>query len=686
MPAEKLAVPETFVMIASPNDVSGKRAEAYFLVPIAAREAAPGFWGWPSEFKRKGGRRVRKVTVEYNGDVHKSRIYLLEPKSEFRFCSEVHNHPEAGPGWVLEVSRRTEADRYKVSIHHPDSQRAQLLAGWATHAVANSDKRWGFTAPVHPGSSRQVAEAASDYPSETDLLGFAPWVNALADVILSPQTSPPLAASVEGPWGAGKSSFLRQLRKELKTRRNSTGCFLCASPPHPKIVEFSPWRYTSAEELWAGLAEAIVRQARPGGIRGVLADADLWWRRLDWRQVLTVGVAYARVLFSAFAVGLFVASLSAAPQFFKAVLSSSGKTVRKDVAGAFGAIAMDASSPQTLFVATLAVLFLWARFKPMLPSPKLPGRDDLKAGPDHQSRLSFFHRLIDDFPTFLKSYRAPSVIILVDDLDRAEAEVVATLIQAMSLMLGSSRSGSTEEPWKPLPIYFVLAMDREKVAAAVAASRRVVLPFLQEARTNRMRRDGSDEEFGMRFGRLFVEKLVQLPIRLPRLNEKDWDRFGASLTRVAPGAEMSDGQKDSIEPTVVALEDSGDLEQSGSSATARLSSTVLEAYDIPGVADVLRVVAAEGTWTPRRVKVYFNRLRYLVVVAQRTGLLRPLGSDSTTGVTAVQIGKALAVVMEGDSAAFPKLVDWKCEVSEVDYSIEGRNVAELRHLLGIVGA
>ena len=55
----------------------------------------------------------------------------------------------------------------------------------------------------------------SDQPTTKDSLGFTPYAIAIADFLTSPDTKPPLTLSIEGKWGSGKSSFMKQLESEI---------------------------------------------------------------------------------------------------------------------------------------------------------------------------------------------------------------------------------------------------------------------------------------------------------------------------------------------------------------------------------------------------------------------------------------------------------------------------------------
>jgi len=72
-----------------------------------------------------------------------------------------------------------------------------------------------------PGPSREVyayglSALHGDRPAERDLLGFAPFAEGLARLILLPGTQP-LTVGIHGPWGKGKSSFMQFIEGSLVT-------------------------------------------------------------------------------------------------------------------------------------------------------------------------------------------------------------------------------------------------------------------------------------------------------------------------------------------------------------------------------------------------------------------------------------------------------------------------------------
>jgi hypothetical protein len=78
--------------------------------------------------------------------------------------------------------------------------------------------------------------------SAEDKLGAAPLARTLALLLRNQDTAPPLAVAVCARWGMGKSSLLRLLARELKTRG-----------AHP--IWFNAWHYRDDTQLLAALME-----------------------------------------------------------------------------------------------------------------------------------------------------------------------------------------------------------------------------------------------------------------------------------------------------------------------------------------------------------------------------------------------------------------------------------------------
>ena len=92
-----------------------------------------------------------------------------------------------------------------------------------------------------------------DLPTGQDALDFAPYVDALADILLDPATRTPLTLGVFGSWGSGKTSLMTMLRDRVLADRESE-----AGVAPYRAVWFNAWKYDQEDALWRALLLALL--------------------------------------------------------------------------------------------------------------------------------------------------------------------------------------------------------------------------------------------------------------------------------------------------------------------------------------------------------------------------------------------------------------------------------------------
>jgi KAP-like P-loop domain-containing protein len=129
-----------------------------------------------------------------------------------------------------------------------------------------------------------------------DSLGFSAYADALALLMDWKDTSTPLTIAINGPWGSGKTSLAKMAEARL-----SIGSDWDA--PHV-VCWFDAWVNDDAPHLGAAFAAAVastankqrrwwVRLAMP--LPSVMLTPEQRWRRRLWLGVLTVALAAAAI-------------------------------------------------------------------------------------------------------------------------------------------------------------------------------------------------------------------------------------------------------------------------------------------------------------------------------------------------------------------------------------------------------
>ncbi len=192
--------------------------------------------------------------------------------------------------------------------------RASLRETWPEESaegwnVVLQDQGPGDVVAAPPPSARVHA----DRWTVEDRLDYALYAKAIAEFIRHPDAKPPLVISVQGPWGQGKTSLMRMVQRDLDPGHpdlrhvdGRTGRESASAPPSAltfgelrdaldgsvqvtdtkpatiRTVWFNAWKYQSSEQVWAGLAHAILAQL-PARLSP--RERELFWLRLQLRRI-----------------------------------------------------------------------------------------------------------------------------------------------------------------------------------------------------------------------------------------------------------------------------------------------------------------------------------------------------------------------------------------------------------------
>lgn len=286
-------------------------------------------------------------------------------------------------------------------------------------------------------------------------------------------------AREKGKKGSEASKAMIELSLEGAQRRKEPDKMLGRVP----TVWFNPLYYREREQIWAGLAHAMLSQ---------LADrlADTTCKERFWLKL-----QFARINFTALRDDIRKAVFTRALQ-------------RLGLIGITLAIAI-----VILPILAIAASNGWIAFGGLAPLAGIVGRlwnlgrqvQDSSLGtdlekyvtqPDYGSRLGFLHLVDHDIDKALQLLVGDNPIaVFIDDLDRCDPDTVAEVVLAMNQFLSlPSRN-----------VFFFVGMDMNMVARALEES--TTLPALYE-----------EEAHYRSNGWRFMQKFVQLPFMIPHLD------------------------------------------------------------------------------------------------------------------------------------------------------------------------
>jgi hypothetical protein len=378
---------------------------------------------------------------------------------------------------------------------------------------------------------------ASDKWTRDDSLGYGDYAHAIARFLTHDKTKSPLSISIQAPWGGGKTSLMRMVQKELdaeadqsyvegvplvetqfrrtvndilkvlknlQTRGGKTKPYTIndiqkdADKVKPRItIWFNAWKYESTEQVWAGLADSIVKQTvrrlkqeereeflfelhlrrqNIDRIRTKIYDQILksWWHKTrPWIWASLTGLAISISI-------AIVGSDLIASQLDSVLKTSFGWS---GLGGLIGSILIGAIPS-------------FANYLGIRNEPAEMVAGEFVDMPNYTTNLGFIHQVEEDlrriFDTVPKEKYLP-MIVFIDDLDRCSPEKIADVVEGINLFL----AGEFED------CMFVLGIDAEMVAAALEVAHSKVIEKLPRYSTRTP------------VGRRFMDKFVQLPVVVP---------------------------------------------------------------------------------------------------------------------------------------------------------------------------
>jgi WD40 repeat protein len=422
--------------------------------------------------------------------------------------------------------------------------------------------------------ARPSTHIVSDRPSAADTLGRRAMVDALQDFLTDPETAPPIVVGVHGPWGYGKTSVLTQLRARLDPDQPDVGWTEPRRPTHALVwddpqdrsrltaweawrrferrkaamtdrlgcrlkeldldrprertrisVWFSPWMYPTREELWAGLARelltSITHRLPPEDREKLWFDLNL--RRTD-PEVMRRRIAKSYIPRSPAGIMLAVLALAV---IIAALVGEAYLLWTQALQPVLAGLLV--GFPLVGLLAKVAWTALRGTVKHVLPPEVLTGPAGAsspggKRSPDardalYESEAGYLYLIQHDVRHIVRLATAEEpIVVFIDDLDRCSSEIVSSTIEAINLFMNNAFG----------ECIFVVALDPATIAAHLEVSHDAIRRRIEE-------RPVTYAHLGD-IGWRFMEKIVDLPIRLPRLPDEAVSAYAAALVAPAPAS------------------------------------------------------------------------------------------------------------------------------------------------------
>jgi formylglycine-generating enzyme required for sulfatase activity len=329
-------------------------------------------------------------------------------------------------------------------------------------------------------SQKRTGSLLSDSAANRDLLDFSPYTNTLLDIIRDPNTAGPLTIGLFGTWGSGKTSLMQFVRDDLE--QDKARKF--------RLAWFDAWKYEKEDALWRALLLRVIDELRtfendkdvtPTALKKDIEKLEQrLYRDLNWEEKGGLTVDWSKLVKGAAtgAIQLSFGFLPGLATLTEAVKAAHGEIAKGEDAG------------------TLLDAF---------------HRDVIE---HHQAQLRSIDQFQREFAALVDKHifkNNERLVVFVDDLDRCLPEKAIEVLEAIKLFLDVRGC------------IFLLGLDQEVVTRGIKVKYR---DFSVDEGAGSERRIPID-------GAYYLEKIIQLPFRLPKIEPRAMQPFVSRLAAFA---------------------------------------------------------------------------------------------------------------------------------------------------------
>lgn len=305
-----------------------------------------------------------------------------------------------------------------------------------------------------------------DNETVEDLLGFQVHADLIRSVITNPRMLP-LTIGVFGDWGGGKTSTMRMIERNLDPEQSTASASEGASLEKFAVVYFNSWLFEGYDDAKSAILSAVLlalSEHKRFGFK-IRDKAKELLKSVNWMRIARLSVTHAALPVGA---ALMTGGAAALP----AVLAASAGVA------AIGKDIVEGSTDNSEMGAE--------------------GLGSTKHLPENPLDVRTFR---DRFAQMLKDSEIETLVVLIDDLDRCTPERVVENLEAIKLFLNVDRT-----------------------AFVIGADRRIVEHAIRVRYAERGMHSAKDEDSD-RLVKDYLEKVIQVPYRLPRLSTSEIETY-----------------------------------------------------------------------------------------------------------------------------------------------------------------
>jgi formylglycine-generating enzyme required for sulfatase activity len=332
---------------------------------------------------------------------------------------------------------------------------------------------------------QDTSRSVDDRPTTVDRLAFTPYVNALAGLIAAEGTRTPLTIGVFGPWGSGKTSLMMMVKERLSGFTT---------------VWFEAWKYEREDALWRALIVQVLRHLRREEVDGASGERTEEQRKADeklddleaslYRIVEREEAGELRIDWGKLGVGMGKVALHLALSAVPVVRALLPKLGNK--------------SQEELGSEDLGKLFDAVK------------RERHRIYREHVRSVEQFQGEFRKLVRERVIEQGRRLVVFVDDLDRCMPEKAVEVLEAIKLFLDVEGC------------IFVLGLDRKVISRGIEIRYREM----------KLLDDGDGERFAIE-GRRYLEKIIQIPFKIPPVDPNVKQTYVSSLVDAWPHRECS---------------------------------------------------------------------------------------------------------------------------------------------------